>query len=117
MYMYALLFSVPWLQEKLEDNKGVIRIRNSKNRKHNGQKMTNNIYKKLHRKLTMGQREPHQTPGANSGAPLVVLVAPVTHPIKSHEWENGRELLTTSGTYLGSFYRKVSSLPTPDCQF
>ncbi len=128
--MHALLFSVPWLHEKLEDTKEVIRIRKSKNRKHNGQKMTNNIYKKLHRKLTMGQRdkklhrkltmgqrEPHQKPGANSRAPLVVLVAPVTNPIKSHEWENGRELLTTSGTYLGSFYRKVSSLPTPDCQF
>ena len=80
-------------------------------------KMTNNIYKKLHRKLTMGQREPHHKPAANSGALLAVLVAPVTNPIKSHEWGNGRELLTTSGTFMGSFYRKVSSLPTPHCQF
>ena len=38
MYMHALLFPVPWLQEKLEDTKGVIRIRYSENRKHNGQK-------------------------------------------------------------------------------
>ena len=39
-------------QEELEDTKGVIRIRKSKNRQHNGQKKkdkrTNNDYKNIH---------------------------------------------------------------------
>ena len=38
MYMYALLFSVQWSQEQLEDTKGVIRIRKARNNKYNGQK-------------------------------------------------------------------------------
>jgi hypothetical protein len=43
------------LQEEFEDIKGVIRIRTSKNRQHNGQKKkhkrTNNDLQNIHRKL------------------------------------------------------------------
>ena len=116
--MNALLFFVPWLQGMLEDTKGKLESVNRRTENTMAKKMIYNIYKNVHRKQTIGQHEPQQKPGTNSGAPLVVLVDPVTHPIKSHEWENGWERLTTSGTYyLGSFYRKVSSLPTPVCQF
>jgi hypothetical protein len=49
------------IQEELEDTKGVIRIRKSKDRRNNDQKETGQttIYKTLQRKLKIEQHKPH----------------------------------------------------------
>jgi hypothetical protein len=50
--------------EKIDDTKGVIRSRKSKNRQHNGQKKkTKSLNKTLHRKLKIKQHEPQLKPG------------------------------------------------------
>jgi len=51
------------MQEEFEDTKGVVRIPNSKDRQHNGQRkkgnMTNNDLRNIHLKLKIEYHEPH----------------------------------------------------------
>ena len=59
-------------QEEFEDTKGVIRIRKSKNRQHNGQKKVQKNKQRstnIYRKLKIEQHEPYYKPGVNLGAP------------------------------------------------
>ena len=55
-------FLIQILKEEFEDTKGVIRIRKSRNRKHNGQKIkykrTNNDLQNIHIKLKIELHEP-----------------------------------------------------------
>ena len=59
--------------EEMEDTKGGIKIRISKNRQHNGQKKkykrTNNDLQNTHIKPKIDWHEHHKKPGVNSGAP------------------------------------------------
>jgi hypothetical protein len=54
-------------REEFEDTKGVIRIRKSKNRQHNGQmkknKRTNKDLQNIHIKLKIEKHEPTKKPG------------------------------------------------------
>ena len=62
-----------YCKKSLKKLKGVIRIRKSKDRQHNGQKKKDKRVKadlqNIHIKLKIKQHEPHQKPGVNSGAP------------------------------------------------
>jgi hypothetical protein len=53
------------ISDKIEETKGVARNRQSKNRQYNGQNKKRNAmaYRILHRKLKIGQHEPHKQPG------------------------------------------------------
>ena len=61
---YLKLFLVGFMKEEFEDTKGVIRIRKSKNRQHNGQekkdKRSNNDLQNIHIKIMIEQHEPHK---------------------------------------------------------
>ena len=82
----------------MEDTKGVIRIRKSKDRQHNGQKKKSTMDKqRTARHYTDNQKieqhEPHLKPGVNSSAPEssccpsdIRRVTLVTKPVKRHEW-------------------------------
>jgi hypothetical protein len=63
-------------ENKFEDTKRVIKIRNSeKDRQHNGQEEKQIIiYKALRRKLKIEQHEPHYISGVNSDAPNTLAV-------------------------------------------
>jgi len=55
------LFLISLLEEEFKDTNEVIRIRQSKDRQHNGQKKKDqpSIYKTLHRTLKIDQHKPH----------------------------------------------------------
>jgi len=67
------------------------------------------IYRTLHRKLNIEQREPYKHPGVTSLAPEelailaqlaeYVVLTLVTNPVISHESEKGVIVIATNGTY------------------
>jgi hypothetical protein len=71
LFTNGISYYVCFWNKKFEETKGVIRIRKSKDRQHNGQTKRSNvqttIYKTLHRKRET--RTPLFKPGVSSGAP------------------------------------------------
>jgi hypothetical protein len=106
MYFPKILISI--FIRRVEDTKGVIRIRKSKNGQYNGQKKKNKQWSTKHTHKTKDRvtRTPLK-PGVNSfkcsgrvssscstsGTRRVNLV---TNPVISHEWGKDREMFTTS---------------------
>jgi len=108
------------MQEQFEDTKWVIRNRKLKDSQHNGQrKMTKGqttVYKTLHRKLKIEQREPIKYRGelrcsgrisSSCSTSDTCRVTLVKNPVISLECGNDREVFTTSGTYPWSFVTPI----------
>jgi hypothetical protein len=102
---------------EFKDTKGVIRIRKSKNRKHNGQKKNKQrSTKHTHKTKDRVTRTPIKTGGERRCSGMVNSswtsidtrrVNLVTHPVISHEWWKDREVFTASGTYPWSFVAQI----------
>jgi hypothetical protein len=109
------------MKKNLKIPKGVIRIRISKNRQHNGQKKkykrTNNYLQNIHIKLKSSNTNPTKNLGrthvlsgwvssscSTSDNRRVNLI---TNLVISHVWGKNREVFTTSGTYPWSFGTQI----------
>ena len=102
-------------QEEFEDTKGVIRIRKSKDRQHNG-KIKQSSTKYTHNTNDRVTRTPLKTgievvcSGRVSSSCFTSdtrHVNLVTKPVISHEWGKDRKVLTTSGTYPWSSVTQI----------
>jgi hypothetical protein len=116
-----------WLQEGFDDTKGVIRIRKSKDRQHNGHKKKYKKNKQQSTKHThktkdrvtrtlpktgveLGCSERVSNSCSTSDTCRVNLAA---NPVISHERGKDREVFTTSGTYPLSFVTQIFHIGQP----
>ena len=119
-----LFFLFTWFvlkEEEIEDTIGVIRIRKSEDRQHNGQKKkdkwTNNDLQNItHKTKDPATRTPLKTGGEPRCSGMVSsscstsdtrCVNLVTNSMINHEWGNDRKVFTTSGIYPWSFVTDV----------
>ena len=106
-------------QEEFENTKGVIRIRKSKDRQHNGQKKkdkrtNNDIQYTAHKTKNRVTRTPLKLRCSRSSSSSCstsgTRVNLATNPVISHEWGKDRKVFTTSGKYLWSFVTPMLSI-------
>ena len=102
--------------EVVGDTKGVIKIRISKNRQHNGQKIkqrsTKHTYKTKDRETrilikTEGELRCSGRVRSSCSTSDIRRVNLVTNPVINREWGKDLELFMTSGTYPWSFVTQI----------
>ena len=106
-----------WLQEKLEDTKGVINILKSDDRQHNGEKKRTKwqtticiiLYRKLNPLKTGDEVRYSGRVSRSWTSSCTRRVTLVTNPVISNEWEKDRRVPTTIGTYTWPFVTQNKS--------